>query len=143
MVGSFPIPVGVIKSVYFLEFLFVVKDKLFLDRSVEAFAMSVHLRTARVSVPVGDSFFLACFIKMLFELTAVIAQHIVNGNGEKGLHSVKELEWNGYSIKPPRNFLIRKPPKEIEHRYCLCYSFHRVYIMNNLTLIAIDFYNYF
>jgi len=50
--------------------------------------MGIHFRAARVSVPVGDSFFLARFIKMLFELAAVIAQHIVNGSGEKGLHAL-------------------------------------------------------
>jgi len=62
-----------------------VVDELFLDGSVEAFAMRVHSRGARVGVPMGEALGVQSGAEVFSELVAVVGEGTVHGHGQQQL----------------------------------------------------------
>jgi hypothetical protein len=64
------------------EQVLLVVDELFLQRAIEAFAVGIHLRCARIGVPVSDVAGLKSLMEAIAELWAVIGEGSARRDGE-------------------------------------------------------------
>jgi hypothetical protein len=69
----------------------VVVDEFFLNGSIEAFAVGVHLGCLGVGMPMGEQLVGQGAGEVALELAAVVGKHGLDGEWEHGLDEAKEL----------------------------------------------------
>lgn len=67
-----------VELVCILEEMGIPVNELFLDRSIEPFAVGVHLRGPWIGIPMDQGFFFKLFLKRFHELRSIVGQHMLN-----------------------------------------------------------------